>query len=131
MKKSIPFEAFGANQFIYFDIERLAMLEKISGVSVTTLATSTAATGVNFVLHGCIVGLAHHYHKATREDYIAMIETYLENGGSLSKLEVDLGRAIVASGIYGKDAADKAMKLDIREDKSESNDPNAQKSASE
>ena len=126
MKNSVPFEYFGENQFVYFDIERLAALEKLAGTSITVMCAGGGNTGVNFVLNACMVGLAHHYHKATKEDYRGFVEEYLETGGTLSKLEIDLSRAIVASGIYGKAAADKALGL-IPDTKGEEKDPNGEK----
>jgi len=124
MKKSIPFEFFVPNQFVYFDIERLALLEKISGTTITKMAAGGGATGIVFVLQACQVGLAHHYHNAAPEDYIKMIEEYLEKGGNISTLEMALGRAIVASGVYGKDASDRALGKNIKKDEEEKNSPN-------
>jgi len=133
MKKSIPFEYFAPNQFAYFDIERLALLEKISGTTITKMAAGGGATGIVFVLQACQVGLAHHYHQATPEDYVKMIEDYLEKDGNISTLEMALGRAIIASGIYGKEAANRAMGKNTKktEKEEEKNDPNVPKPESE
>lgn len=131
MIKSVPFEFFAPNQFVYFDIERLALLETISGTTITKLAAGGGATGIVFVLQACQVGLAHHYHKATRDDYVKMIEDYLERGGTVSTLEIVLGRAIIASGIYGKHAADRALGKKAEEKEEKQDDPNAPKPESE
>lgn len=131
MKKSIPFEFFAPNQFVYFDIERLALLETISGTTITKMAGEGGATGIVFVLQACQVGLAQHYHKATQDDYVKMIEDYLEKGGTISTLEMVLGRAIVASGIYGKEAANRAMGKKTEEKKDEESAPNAPRPESE
>lgn len=131
MKKSIPFEFFAPNQFVYFDIERLALLETISGTTITKMAGEGGATGIVFVLQACQVGLAHHYHKATQDDYVKMIEDHLEKGGNISTLEMVLGRAIVASGIYGKEAANRAMGKKTEEKKDEESAPNAPRPESE
>lgn len=131
MKKSIPFEFFAPNQFVYFDIERLALLETISGTTITKMAGEGGATGIVFVLQACQVGLAHHYHKATQDDYVKMIEDHLEKGGTISTLEMVLGRAIVASGIYGKEAANRAMGKKTEEKKDEESGPNAPRLESE
>ena len=37
MKKSIPFELFGPNQYIMFDIQRLAELERALGRDITSI----------------------------------------------------------------------------------------------
>lgn len=131
MKKSIPFEFFAPNQFVYFDIERLALLETISGTTITKMAGEGGATGIVFVLQACQVGLAQHYHKATQDDYVKMIEDYLEKGGTISTLEMVLGRAIVASGIYGKEAANRAMGKKTEKKKDEESGPNAPRPESE
>lgn len=131
MKKSIPFEFFAPNQFVYFDIERLALLETISKTTITKMAGEGGATGIVFVLQACQVGLAHHYHKATQDDYVKMIEDHLEKGGTISSLEMVLGRAIVASGIYGKEAANRAMGKKTEKKKDEESGPNAPKPESE
>ena len=131
MKKSIPFEFFAPNQFVYFDIERLALLETISGTTITKMAGEGGATGIVFVLQACQVGLAHHYHKATQDDYVKMIEDHLEKGGNISTLEMVLGRAIVASGIYGKEAANRAMGKKTEKKKDEESGPNAPRPESE
>lgn len=130
MIRSIPFEFFAENQHMYFDIQRLAMLEKISGVTVGEMASGKngAGSGLNFVIAACIVGLSHHNFKATPEDYAGMIEKYIDDGGSFMELESEVGRAIVASGIYGKRSAD--IVLGIKPSKKEEI-PNAQQPVSE
>ena len=37
MKKTVPFEIFGANQYLMFDIMRIAELERVCGKSIQTL----------------------------------------------------------------------------------------------
>ena len=95
------------------------------------MAAGGGATGIVFVLQACQVGLAQHYHKATQDDYVKMIEDHLEKGGNISTLEMVLGRAIVASGIYGKEAANRAMGKKTEEKKDEESAPNAPRPESE
>lgn len=132
MKRSIPFEFFGKNQYMYFDIQRLAMLEKLTGQSVGAMGSGIggAGGGLHFVLCACVVGLSHHNHKASINDYAAKIDDFIDAGGLFSEIEEEVGRAIVASGIYGKKAADIVLGLDT-ESEDDKKDPNAKKPVSE
>lgn len=130
MKRTIPFEFFEKNQYMYFDIQRLAMLEKMTGQSVGAMQTGIGGVGagLHFVLCACVIGLAHHNYKASLDDYAKKIDDFIDDGGMFSKLEEEVGRAIVASGIYGKKTADIILGLKPEtETTDESKDPNAKK----
>jgi hypothetical protein len=101
MRKTIPFELFEPNQTIYFDILRLAELETALGTAINNIVRKQDA-GINFCIAGLTVGLKHHYHKANPTFYIEKIEQYLESGGTLDDIATPIVRAIVASGIFGK-----------------------------
>lgn len=120
MIHSVPFEFFAKNQFMYFDISRLAALEKITGRSITKMFGNEETTGVNFVIMACQIGLSHHNFKT---DYASLIEKYLDSGGKLSDLEIAISSAILASGIFGKSIADRAVGKETEEPQE---DPNAQ-----
>jgi|GEM_PF-2437627 len=130
MKRTIPFEFFEKNQHMYFDIQRLAMLEKLTGQSVGAMQSGIggAGAGLHFVLYACVVGLAHHNYKASLDDYAKKIDAFIDAGGMFSEIEEEVGRAIVASGIYGKKAADIILGLKPEtEADGEAEDPNAKK----
>ena len=109
MKKTIPFELFEENQTIYFDILRLAELEKALGDSIINVVRKQDA-GINFCLAGLTVGLKHHYHKATPAVMAEKIENYLDEGGTLDELATPIVMAIVASGIFGRQDGEEERK---------------------
>lgn len=110
MKRTIPFEIFEENQTIYFDIIRLAELEKAVGMSIAEIVKKQES-GINFCLCGLLVGLKHHYHKATLAFYAEKIDEYLDKGGQLDDIAIPIIRAIVASGIFGKEISDKTEEM--------------------
>ncbi len=101
MKKTIPFELFGAGQTIYFDILRLAELEKVLGDSIINVVRRQDA-GINFCIAGLLVGLKHHYHRPTAALMAEKIEEYLDKGGNLDELALPIVQAILETGIFGK-----------------------------
>jgi len=126
MRREIKFELFGKNQTIYFDIMRLAELEKRLGCSIIDTIKKGDA-GINFCIAGLSVGMRHHYHKARPEDFVKLMEQYFEDGGTLDDLAIPIIRAIVASGILGKESADKAETLgttETQDDETEEDEKN-------
>ncbi|HBR28589.1 MAG TPA: hypothetical protein DD789_04005 [Firmicutes bacterium] len=112
MKKTIPFEIFGANQSIYFDILRLAELEKALGCSINDIIQRQDA-GVHFCLAALPIGMKQHYHKPTAAFFAEKIEEHLATeGASLDDIAVPIVKAILASGIFGKEVADRAISVD-------------------
>lgn len=103
MQKTVPFEVFGMNQYLKFDIIRLAELEMALGQSLPMILKSGNA-GVNFCLRALPIALKQHYHKASPEMFAPMIEKYLDEGGSLDDLAMPIVLAIARSGILGKAA---------------------------
>ncbi|CQR73302.1 hypothetical protein SOV_50850 [Sporomusa ovata DSM 2662] len=101
MLKSIPFDLFEQGQTIYFDIKRLEKLELIMGVPINTTIRKGNA-GIHFCLAGLLVGLQHENPKATADFYADKIDEYFDNGGTLDELAIPIVRAILASGIFGK-----------------------------
>lgn len=101
MKRTIPFDHFGAGQTIYFDIIRLAELEKVLGDSIINVVRRQDA-GINFCIAGCLIGLKHHYTRPTAALMAEQIEEYLDNGGNLDELALPIVQAILATGIFGK-----------------------------
>lgn len=116
IKKSIPFEFFRPNEFMYFDIGRIAKLERELGVPIVTVMSQMEESicSVGFVLAALRAGLAHSYtdRPGVME---AHIDDYLERGGSLfdSDLLMTINRAVFASGLFGKEIADKAIKNEL------------------
>ena len=101
MIKSVPFELFAQNQYIYFDIVRLAMLEKALGEPIPKIVANSEA-GINFCLNGLTIGLKHHYSKASPQLFANKLSDYFDAGGSIEKVALPIIEAIVLSGIFGK-----------------------------
>lgn len=101
MKKTVPFELFGPNQYIYFDVLRLAELEKALGVSIIKLIADQDVS-ISFCIAALTVGLKHHYHKATPTFYAEKMEEFFESGGTIQDVAVPIIKAIVKSGLFGK-----------------------------
>ena len=109
MKKTIQFELFAPNQTIYFDILRLAELEKALGMPINAIVTKQE-TGIGFCLTALRIGMKHHYRKGTDDFYAEKIEKHFEDDGTLEEILVPIIRAIMASGVFGKEAIAKIEK---------------------
>jgi hypothetical protein len=113
MKKTIPFELFGANQYIYFDILRLVELEKMYGSSIIKLVAEQDVS-INFCLSALVIGMKQHYHKATPVFFAEKLEKYLEDGGGINDVITPIVQAIISSGLFGKsDSEDEIEKNEL------------------
>lgn len=118
MKKTVPFEIFGANQYLSFNILDLAKLEQKTGKTIDQII-ATQDVGINFALLALPIAMNQHYHNETPEFFAAKIEEHLESGGTFNDISVPLVRALLVSGILGKEVADHAMGLVTEEQKNE------------
>ena len=100
MKKSVPFEVFGENQYLYFDIQRLMRLEQLLGKSISNVVAFHDIT-LDFIVKSLMVGLSHH-SRDNISQWTAKIEKYFEDGGSIELLAEPIMRGIIVSGIFGK-----------------------------
>jgi hypothetical protein len=107
MKKSIPFELFGPNQFIMFDIERIRDLEAKLGKSIFRVLAEEAYD-FNFLVNGFMAGMKQHYRPIPKF-FDDKIQEYLMNGGAYEELATPLIQAIMATGIMGKKFANAAL----------------------
>lgn len=137
IKRSIPFEFFAPNQFIYFDLGRLAALERETGTPVLNVMgqIEESMCSVGFVAAACRAGLAHHYSNkpGVMEE---ILDRYIENGGGIfdTAFLSAISRALIASGILGKELADKAVKDELdkaAEEAAADDEKNAQTPVSE
>lgn len=108
MKNSIPFEIFGENQFLKFDVMKLVELEKASGTTITHIVTS-GDVGVAFALAALPIGLRQHYPGGTPQLFAEKLQAHLDGGGDITSVLVPLVRAILASGFLGKTVQTRAM----------------------
>lgn len=115
-KRSIPFEFFAPNQFMYFDLGRLAALERELGAPIVSIVAEIedGKCGVGFIVGVCRHGLAHHYPNKPGA-IEKMLDKYIEDGGDIFDVEFlfAICRAILASGVFGKELADKAVKNEL------------------
>lgn len=112
MKKSIPFELFGPNQYIMFDILRLAELEKAIGSSIMKIAVEQDIS-INFCIAALSIGMKQHY-QPNPTLYAQKIEEYLDKGGTLMDIVTPLIQAIAATGIFGNTAKTATEETDDR-----------------
>jgi hypothetical protein len=98
MKKTVPFELFGENQYLMFDIIRLGELEKLLGVSMIRMAAELDA-GVNFCIYGLMIGMKQHY-KPDPRFYAKKIEEHLDNGGNLLDIAKPILEAINKTNVF-------------------------------
>lgn len=101
MKKTVPFELFGANQYLMFDIIRLAEFEKAMGISVLAMVQGMDI-GVRFCVTALPIAMRQHYHKATPQMFAEKITEYLsEPGRSINDIALPLVEAISLTGVFG------------------------------
>lgn len=106
MKKTVPFELFGTNQYLMFDILRLAELEKAMGCSVLAMAQGMDI-GVRFCMTALPIAMRQHYHKGTPQMFADKISEYLADPGrSINDISLPLVEAIALTGVFGTASAD-------------------------
>lgn len=113
-KRSVPFEFFRPNEFMYFDTGRLAAFEKeIGNVAVVKVMQDIEENicSIGFILAACRIGLAHHYPNRPGAMEEAM-DRYVDGGGLLLNPELlkTINRAFLATGLFGRAVADKAVR---------------------
>lgn len=107
MKKTVPCNLFEEGQTIYFNNLRLSQLEGMIGRSIAAddfIGARKAQMNSTETIKGLIVGLQHHYPQGNFDFYCDKLDEYYEKSGKgLSSVIELVLRAIVASGIYGKE----------------------------
>ena len=106
MKQTISFDLFEQGQDIYFDILRLAEIEKVLGKGINKIVQEQDA-GIGFCLAALQIGMRHHYPRGTQEMYAIKIENYLDGGGRIDDVATPIIMAILKSGIFGKEVGEK------------------------
>lgn len=134
MKRSIPFEFFAPNQHMYFDLKRLADMERELGTPIirVMMEIEEATCGIGFITATCRAGLAHHYPNKPGIMENALDE-YMERGGSLfdSDFLLSINRALIASGLFGKELADKAVRNEMGSGEEAETESEKEKNAAE
>ena len=106
MKRTIPFNKFGENQELSFNIATLAEFERIQGKSIQQIAFSGNA-GIDF----CLKALPLCLKRINPDLYVKKIEKYLEEGGDIDDIATPIVHAIAATGVLGKPLAESALSI--------------------
>lgn len=106
MKHTVPFNLFGKNQELSFDILGIIRLEKSMGKSLQTLLVSGYA-GFDF----CVTALQICLGQKNPHIYIEAIEKYLsEPEHGIDDIAIPIIQAISISGALGKEQKDAVLK---------------------
>ncbi len=105
--KKVEVDFLGEPRTLYFNILRLAELERLLGGRsvLACIQNQEYLTSVNFLVKAYWVGLKHEEPGLTENRVANMIGAYLESGeenSSLSKLMLTVFEAIQKSGLLGK-----------------------------
>lgn len=122
--KKIPFNVFEEGQTIYFDITRLEELENSLGMPINAIVTKQE-TGIGFCLKALQIGLKHHYRRGNKDLFASKMEEHFDNDGTLEEIVVPIIRAIMGSGVFGKEAINK-IEQKVAEDEEGNTEKNVQ-----
>lgn len=97
--KNIDFDYFGEDQYIYFNIQRLMEIERITGKSTGDIIKNQ---DLNFNILTVLlsVGLKHHGIK-NPQWYAEKLQVLLDNGMNIEELSIGVVKALIGSGIIG------------------------------
>lgn len=113
MKKEIEFKHFGEENTIYFNIKRLSEVEAKSKKSITGLINTEMS--IELILVMLQVGLQHVYGLKSQDFYSNKIEEFIEKDGNITEIWSDILRALLVTGILGKELAKKAIENKLNE----------------
>jgi hypothetical protein len=99
--KKIPFEYFGANQEIYFDIGRYSVIEGIAQKPIGDIVNmSLNVTNLAILIS---VGL-QHYGRKDAQWYMQKMQALIDDGVEINEIQTAVVKAIIGSGILGRAA---------------------------
>lgn len=101
MHKLVKIDFFGKEQTLYFNVLRLAELERALGKSILKIVAEQEV-GVDFCCHALAIGLKHHDKKMSYLKAAEMLEDYFERGGDLNEIIMAGVKALMATGLFGK-----------------------------
>jgi hypothetical protein len=125
MKKTIPFDLFGAKENLRFTILSIAELEEVIGKSIQQIVQSQNA-GIGF----CLKALPICLKRINPHLYVEKIEKYLsEDGRTIDDIAIPIIHAICASGALGTTYQKNALRIyypdlypEEKEDETEKNE---------
>ena len=108
MRKEIKFDLFAEGETIYFNNIRMKQFEKAIGRSIMPdTFLLTAKFTFDETIAGLIIGLKHHYPKATTESVCEKLDDYFDKTGRGVQHASDLVlNAMIATGFFGKELDD-------------------------
>lgn len=103
MKKTVPFKAFGGDDYLYFDIGKLVQLEQLTGKTVIELwdASNSGKFGVELIVKCLVVGLLDCRQNITEKQIMGEMSDAFEKGESLVSFITPIFEALIESGIFG------------------------------
>ena len=102
--KKVKFNHFGQEQEIYFNIARLAEVEKLTGHSIGYVIKNQDLD-INSLAAWLMVGLRHDGGtRKNQQYYLDELQRAIENGVDINDIQQTVIKAIAGSGILGKQA---------------------------
>ncbi len=116
MKKTIKFTGFGNdNDYLYFSLEDLIKLEKITGKTIIEIwdNSNNGKFGLTMIAQGLLIGLADCRKGLTESEVLRELSKAAENGTPIVRFINPIFEALMASGIFGgkKQAPQKATEV--------------------
>lgn len=104
MKKIVQFKGFeNDNDYLYFDIDSLIKLEKLTGHTVIELWDfgNNGKFGITLIVQCLLVGLAESREGITESIVMREMSKAIESGKNLSAFITPIFQALLESGIFG------------------------------
>lgn len=112
--KKVLCTLFGENEYIFFDVGRLAQLEMLEGRSFADLLID-GKLSLNTILNAYSVGMAQHKRRPPQW-YAEKLQELVEQGITYIDFAEPVMKALIASGMFGKDAYYQAFPEELTED---------------
>lgn len=107
MRQELAFNYFNEGDTVYFNMGRLYMLEKSTGITYGTMLNGLAVENglmsspilsIPFVAKALVIGMEHIYHRKSEQWYLEQIDTAIENGSNFMEMASTLLNAIILAG---------------------------------
>lgn len=99
--KQVPFNVFGENEYLYYDIGRLIQVENQTGKSATDIIIKQDLN-LCFITVLLSVGLRHHGLKSPQWYADKLSDKFSRFEITLDDVAVPIAKALIGTGIMGK-----------------------------
>ena len=99
--KQVPFNVFGENEYLYYDIGRLIQVENQTGKSATDIIIKQDLN-LGFITVLLSVGLRHHGLKSPQWYADKLSDKFSRFEITLDDVAVPIAKALIGTGIMGK-----------------------------